>query len=84
MERSWPDSGRVGKGDLALSAPAESKQPTVPRGFGGHGAKRAFAHPLESIAPPTLSLDAARIVRRRGRRLCDTYMNPAEIVQASA
>ena len=43
----------MGKGALAPCPPAESKRPTTPIGFGGHGAKSAFAHPTD----PFLGID---------------------------
>jgi hypothetical protein len=53
--------GRVGKGALAPCPPAESTQPIVPIGFGGHGAK-------ERLCPPYGSVSWNRTPRRDGAR----------------
>jgi hypothetical protein len=46
----------VGKGALAPRPPAESKRPITPIGFGGHGAKSAFAHPTDFDLNPERAL----------------------------
>jgi hypothetical protein len=69
---------RVGKGALAPCPPAESTQPIVPIGFGGHGAKSAFAHPTDWIDDFDLrrSRPGVRGVYHRARVRVTRWLRP--------